>query len=85
MPNRLPSAIDRHVASRLRARRLEAGMNQKQLAEAIGVTFQQLQKYERAINRIPAGRLYQLALAFDEPVQYFFEGLRGRAKRRRTV
>jgi transcriptional regulator with XRE-family HTH domain len=77
MSDRLPNAIDRHVASRLHLRRLEAGMTQTQLAQAVGVTFQQLQKYEGATNRISAGALYQLALTLDVPVQYFFDGLRG--------
>jgi transcriptional regulator with XRE-family HTH domain len=75
MSGRLPNAIDRHVASRLRLRRLEAGLTQTQLAQAVGVTYQQLQKYEGTINRISAGALYQLALTLDVPVQYFFDGL----------
>jgi DNA-binding XRE family transcriptional regulator len=82
MSDRLPNAIDRHVASRLRLRRLEAGMTQTQLAQAVGVTFQQLQKYEGATNRISAGALYQLALTLDVPVQYFFDGLSRRHKKR---
>ena len=82
MSDRLPNAIDRHVGSRLRRRRLEAGMTQTQLAHAVGVTFQQLQKYEGAINRISAGALYQLALTLDAPVHYFFDGLSRRDKRR---
>jgi transcriptional regulator with XRE-family HTH domain len=77
MSDRLPNAIDRHVASRLRLRRLEAGLSQTTLAAALGVTFQQLQKYEGATNRISAGALYQLA-----PVQYFFDGLSRRHKKR---
>jgi transcriptional regulator with XRE-family HTH domain len=83
MSDRLPNAIDRHVASRLRLRRLEVGMTQTQLAQAVGVTFQQLQKYEGATNRISAGALYQLALTLDVPVQYFFDGLSRRDKKRR--
>ena len=83
MSDRLPNAIDGHVASRLRLRRLEAGMTQTQLAQAVGVTFQQLQKYEGATNRISAGALYQLALTLDVPVQYFFGGLSRRDKKRR--
>jgi transcriptional regulator with XRE-family HTH domain len=75
MSDRLPNAIDRHVASRLRLRRLEAGLSQTTLADALGISFQQLQKYEGAINRISAGALYQLALTLDVPVQYFFDGL----------
>src|SRR6476661_10286301 len=78
MSDRLPNAIDRHIASRLRSRRLEVGITQKQLAHAVGVTFQQFQKYERAINRLSAGALYRLALALQIPVQYFFEGLTAR-------
>ena len=85
MSDRLPNAIDRHVASRLRLRRLEAGMTQTQLAQAVGVTFQQLQKYEGAINRISAGALYQLALTINVPVQYFFDGLSRRDKKRRYL
>jgi transcriptional regulator with XRE-family HTH domain len=82
MSDRLPNAIDRHVASRLRLRRLEAGLSQTVLADALGVTFQQLQKYEGATNRISAGALYQLALTLDVPVQYFFDGLSRRDKKR---
>jgi transcriptional regulator with XRE-family HTH domain len=82
MSDRLPNAIDRHVASRVRLRRLEVGMTQTQLAQAVGVTFQQLQKYEGAINRISAGALYQLALTLDVPVQYFFDRLSRRHKKR---
>jgi transcriptional regulator with XRE-family HTH domain len=66
----------------LRLRRLEAGMTQTQLAQAVGVTFQQLQQYEGAINRISAGTLYQLALALDVPVQSFFDGMSRRDKKR---
>jgi transcriptional regulator with XRE-family HTH domain len=61
---------------------LEAGMTQTQLAQAVGVTFQQSQKYEGATNRISAGALYQLALTLDVPVQYFFGGLSRRHKKR---
>ena len=83
MSDRLPNAIDRHVASRLRLRRLEAGLSQTVLADTLGVTFRQLQKYEGATNRISAGALYQLALTLDVPVQYFFDGLSRRDKQRR--
>jgi len=82
MSDRLPNAIDRHVASRLRPQLLKTGLTQTQLAQAVGVTFQQLQKYEGAINRISAGALYQLALTLDVPVQYFFDGLSRRHKKR---
>ena len=82
MSDRLPKAVDRHVASRLRLRRLEAGLSQTTLADALGISFQQLQKYEGATNRISAGALYQLALTLDVPVQYFFDGLSRRDKKR---
>ena len=81
--DRLPNAIDRHVASRLLLRRREAGLTQQMVADALGVTFQQFQKYERAVNRISAGMLYQLSLTLEVPVQYFFEGLSGRRKKPR--
>ena len=64
--------IDNHVGHRLRARRKELGLSQNRLAEAIGVTFQQIQKYERGANRVVASRLYDLAAALDVPVSYFF-------------
>jgi transcriptional regulator with XRE-family HTH domain len=80
--DRLPNAIDRHVASRLRLRRREMGLSQEIVANALGVTFQQFQKYEGAINRISAGALYRLAIALEVPVGYFFEGLRDRRIKR---
>jgi len=82
MPNRLPNAIDRHVASRLRLRRREAGITQVMLAQVLGISFQQVQKYEEGTNRISAGALYQLAITLEAPVQYFFDGLSGRRKKR---
>ena len=82
MSNRLPNAIDRHVASRLRLRRRETGITQDMLADAVGVSFQQVQKYEEGTNRISAGALYQLAITLEVPVQYFFDGLSGRRKKR---
>lgn len=70
-----PLATDRHVAARLRRRRLMLGLTQQEMAELIGVTFQQAHKYETGMNRISAGRLYQLAEALGVGVSYFFEGL----------
>ena len=64
--------IDTHVGHKLRVRRKELGLSQNRLAEAIGVTFQQIQKYERGANRVVASRLYDLAAALDVPVSYFF-------------
>ena len=67
-------AIDRLVGRHLRARRLELGLSQQQLAEAIGVTFQQIQKYEHGSNRVVASRLYDLAKVLHVTVEYFFAG-----------
>ena len=67
--------IDLTVGARLRFRRLELGMSQEALAAAVGLRFQQIQKYEKGQNRIGASRLYRLAAALDVPIAYFFEGL----------
>lgn len=66
-------AINEHVSRKVRARRTELKMTQKRVAEALGVSFQQFQKYENAKNRLTAGRLYQLAEILDTPITYFFE------------
>lgn len=65
-------AIDHLVGQQLRKRRLELGLTQLSVAEAIGVTFQQIQKYERGSNRIVASRLYDLANTLNVPLEYFF-------------
>jgi|TARA_R110002072_G_scaffold249922_10_gene408813 transcriptional regulator with XRE-family HTH domain len=67
--------IDQHVGARLRVRRQLLGMSQQALGQRLGVTFQQVQKYERGANRIGASRLFFVAQALDVPVGYFFEGL----------
>jgi transcriptional regulator with XRE-family HTH domain len=67
--------IDRHVGGRVRERRIMLGLTQQQLADLIGVTYQQAHKYERAINRISAGRLFEIAQVLGVPVSYFFAGL----------
>lgn len=66
---------DRYVGLRIRERRIMLGLSQQQMAEMIGVTYQQTHKYERGINRISAGRLYEIAQVLKVPVSYFFEGL----------
>lgn len=66
---------DRHVGARIRERRIMLGLSQQQMADLIGVTYQQAHKYERGINRISAGRLYEIAQVLGVPVSYFFEGL----------
>jgi transcriptional regulator with XRE-family HTH domain len=68
---------DRHVGARMRERRTMLGLTQHQMAELIGVTYQQAHKYEKGINRVAAGRLYHLARALGVEVGYFFEGLGG--------
>jgi transcriptional regulator with XRE-family HTH domain len=70
-----PHPVDIHVGSRLRQRRTALGMSHEKLAASQGVSFQQMQKYERATNRISASRLYHLSKALDVPVTFFFEGI----------
>ena len=67
--------VDRHVGARMRERRIMLGLTQQQMAELIGVTYQQAHKYEKGINRVAAGRLYNIAEALGVEVGYFFEGL----------
>jgi transcriptional regulator with XRE-family HTH domain len=69
--------IDAHVGSRVRLRRQLLKMSQEKLGDELGVTFQQVQKYERGSNRIGASRLYSLSNVLDVPVSFFFEGLSG--------
>lgn len=69
--------IDVHLGRRLRRRRRLLGLTQQELAEACGVRFQQIQKYECAANRMSAGRLWQLAEVLEAPVSYFYEGFAG--------
>ncbi|MEO5373229.1 MAG: helix-turn-helix domain-containing protein [Alphaproteobacteria bacterium] len=66
---------DRHVGIRIRERRVMLGLSQQQMADMIGVTYQQAHKYERGINRISAGRLFEIAQVLGVPVNYFFETL----------
>jgi transcriptional regulator with XRE-family HTH domain len=67
--------VDRHVGARMRQRRIMLGLTQQQMAELIGVTYQQAHKYERGINRVAAGRLYSIAQALGVEISYFYEGL----------
>ena len=69
-----PSPIDIHVGSRVRKRRRMVGISQEKLGEALGLTFQQIQKYEKGVNRIGASRLQQAADILGVPVSFFFEG-----------
>lgn len=72
---RAANAVDRKIGQRVRSRRLEIGMSQERLADLLGVTFQQVQKYEKGVNRIAASRLHDIGVALDMPVARFFEGL----------
>ncbi len=71
----IPSPIDAHVGARLRQRRTLLGMTQTNLGDAIGVSFQQMQKYENGANRISASRLFDLSRVLDVPVEYFFDNM----------
>src|SRR4051812_42266570 len=70
-----PNPIDRHVGLRIRMRRKELGVSQEKLADSIGLTFQQVQKYERAANRVSASKLWEMARALNTSIGYFYEGL----------
>jgi len=69
-----PNPTDKHVGSRVRMRRMMLGMSQEKLGDALGLTFQQVQKYEKGTNRIGASRLQQIAHILQVPVSFFFEG-----------
>ena len=70
-----PNPIDVHVGSRVRLRRMLIGMSQEKLGEQLGLTFQQVQKYEKGSNRIGASRLYQIAQILGVPVQFFYDDM----------
>ena len=75
--SRKPNPIDAHVGTRVRLRRMLLGMSQEKLGENLGITFQQIQKYEKGTNRVGASRLQAIASIFHVPVGFFFEGLPG--------
>ena len=72
---RATNAVDKRLGQRVRARRLEIGMSQERLAGILGVTFQQVQKYEKGVNRIAASRLFDIASAIDMPIARLFDGI----------
>ena len=74
MTKKAPHSTDKHVGSRVRMRRLMLGLSQEKLADAIGLTFQQVQKYEKGTNRIGASRLQHLSSILEVPIPFFFEG-----------
>ena len=75
----IPNPIDVHVGGRIRARRLFIGMKQEALANALGLTFQQVQKYEKGANRVSASRLSAMATTLDAPISYFFAEMSGQS------
>ncbi|MBV8791839.1 MAG: helix-turn-helix transcriptional regulator [Pseudolabrys sp.] len=74
MAKKAPNPIDKHVGSRVRMRRMMMSMSQEKLGDALGLTFQQVQKYEKGTNRIGASRLQQISNILQVPVSFFFEG-----------
>jgi transcriptional regulator with XRE-family HTH domain len=75
VPKKQANPVDAHVGHRVRLRRMLVGMSQERLGELLGLTFQQVQKYEKGVNRIGAGRLYELAGILGVPVSFFYEDL----------
>ncbi len=75
--NKKPEPADAHIGRRVQKRRRELGLSQEKLGEQLGVTFQQVQKYEKGTNRIGAGRLHSIAEVLQTPVAFFFDGLSG--------
>ncbi len=79
MSTKAPNPVDRYVGSRVRMRRIMLGMSQEKLGEALGLTFQQVQKYEKGTNRVGASRLQQISEILKVPVSFLFEGGPGAA------
>ena len=75
LPDGTANPVDLHVGSKLREIRLKRGLSQERLAEEMGITFQQVQKYEKGLNRIGASRLWDLSQVLGEPISYFYEGM----------
>ena len=75
MVKKVPNPIDVHVGSRVRLRRMLVGMSQEKLGDQLGLTFQQIQKYEKGANRIGASRLFQISQLLGVPVQFFFDDM----------
>ena len=77
MSTKAPNPVDKHVGSRVRMRRIMLGMSQEKLGEALGLTFQQVQKYEKGTNRVGASRIQQICEILQVPVSFLFEGSPG--------
>src|SRR3954467_283133 len=82
VPKKQANAVDAHVGGRVRARRVLLGLSQEKLGALLGITFQQIQKYERGANRISAGRLFEIARILGVSLPYFYEGLTQETARR---
>jgi len=82
LPPGVPNPVDVHVGSRIRQRRTLLGLSQEKLGDAVGLTFQQIQKYEKGSNRVGASRLYQFSEILDVPISYFFEEMPDEIKSR---
>ena len=80
-----PNPIDVHVGLKVRARRMACGISQEKLGEEVGLTFQQIQKYEKGTNRMGSSRLWQFAQILGCPVEHFFEGLAGKSPDAGTI
>jgi transcriptional regulator with XRE-family HTH domain len=80
MKAKIPNLTDKHVGQRVRMRRLMLGMSQEKLGDAIGLTFQQVQKYEKGTNRISSSRMQQIANVLQVAPPFFFEGVPGQSK-----
>jgi len=85
MAIKTPNPTDKHVGARIRMRRLMLGMSQTALADGLDLTFQQIQKYEKGVNRVGASRLQQIAHIFRVPVEFFFEGGKALSPRQREL
>lgn len=79
MNRKAPNPIDIHVGSRIRLRRVLIGMSQEKLGDQLGITFQQVQKYEKGTNRVGASRLYRISQVLGVPVSFFFDDIAGQA------
>ena len=79
MPKKQANPIDVQVGNRVRIRRMLIGMSQERLGDLLGLTFQQVQKYEKGVNRIGAGRLFEMSRILNVPVDFFYEGVNSHA------
>jgi transcriptional regulator with XRE-family HTH domain len=80
VPKKQANPVDTQVGNRVRIRRMLIGMSQEKLGDHLGLTFQQVQKYEKGVNRIGAGRLYEIARILGVPIDFFYEGVAGSAE-----